>query len=803
MRYYDTVRRIIKILSYLLVFLFVVFSVSVALFTLSGPERRARLVEHVLEAATGGRVGVDRVVSLSLGSRLTVHLEGVRIGQARRGPLAAYAADEVEVDFPLLPLLAGGRLELSLRQRGGRVKPAPGVSGGLRVVPVRVVLDDVRLGPLGAHPVEVRRLRFVHDRRALTLGLDARWGTLPLRIDGREGAAAPDGRRSWALEGRAGSLVLEGRGWQRPGKGADRAAFRLELTLHGSLPGVRGPVKGRLVVEGAEGAWVIEAMRLEGPGPVRLAARGRVADPVSGRGLELEWHLEGPTKALLPAVAGPVSAPSGDWRLEGRLTGPWKALAAPEIRLDAGFGSGRLEASGSARGLLRPEELMLTLSGRGRLGEVPVRMGLSLEAEGARTGLRFELAEEGHAGQRRLHPLRLRSTLTRQPGRLTFSGLRLELGDNRLDGVLTLAVRPGGAPRLSGTLRAGRWDWRTLLRPAAAWRIHLAEGRTETVPGTGGRAERRLFDDRPLALEWLSALEGELELRAEEMRGRLYRLTDVEARLAMEAGRVRLDPFRARLGGRPLTLAALLDGRVDPPRMALRLDVEEADLAEGFPGAGLPAGRLSLHLDLEGRGRSRAEVAATLEGEAVLHLEDLLLGSAFVQDSGRALLRRLEPSGAGEKDLRVECAALHLQVKDGVARTPRGLVIRLPSVIWIGNGVVDLGRETLFVQLRPRARSGPGLPLKGLADLVAVGGTLLEPYVVLDPEGAVLASLSYAAAVYTGGVSLLLEGAWERLRRQDDACARVLEGSPEAGTTRVPEAAAPDAQEALDAMESH
>lgn len=73
----------------------------------------------------------------------------------------------------------------------------------------------------------------------------------------------------------------------------------------------------------------------------------------------------------------------------------------------------------------------------------------------------------------------------------------------------------------------------------------------------------------------------------------------------------------------------------------------------------------------------------------------------------------------------------------------------------LSSGIVDLGKEVLDLQFRPRAKEGIGLGGAQLAQMVRITGPLANPQLVMDVEGAVGATASIVAGIATGGLSLL------------------------------------------------
>ncbi len=240
-----------------------------------------------------------------------------------------------------------------------------------------------------------------------------------------------------------------------------------------------------------------------------------------------------------------------------------------------------------------------------------------------------------------------------------------------------------------------------------------------------------------------------------------------------------MDKITGRIGGAPLAAALQIDAGSRPLSAHLQLAFRRADLASAFPGFGLPpgSGSLGMELDLRSRGDSQSELAANLDGTIRFGAEDAPFRFGLPPTLEKSLLERLDPLARKDpRARRLDCAALYLELKQGRASMPRGLVIAFPGVLWAGEGWLDLRRERLYLTLKPHARKGVALFSRGLADLVAVAGPLSAPYIVLNPSGTLLTTLSYSAVAYTGGISLLLEEIWERVTRVPDPCGYVLHG---------------------------
>ena len=826
MHYYDTFRRIVKTIFYVFVFLLIIFLISVLLFTFSGEEVQRRFLEHTIGAVTGGEVRLESPFHLELGRHLSLEAGGIHISDASRGPFTDYRSGKVMLRFPLGPLLLQRQLRFDFTQQGGMIRLRSGAgksgTGVVTVVPERVTLRDVHLiwprTGEGAATLRLTRLSLRRVPEEWGLDLKGVYGQQPLEVRTILEAGG-ERRRRMRIEGHFGRLAIQGEGWQ------GRQDPLLEIHLKAEAPDLQilagapfdslprlGPLKMEMDLFGGD-TWRVEnlVVKLGAGKRLRLKAHGGIADLFGGGGVEVAVEASSkdlPALARALDVAMPSAVVEAD--LSGRLAGDFRALRLRELEVRANGRNLKLHASGEAKGVdhfrfagLRLEgavvtmkrELKFSLDLGGTDGERQP-LDLLLEGEGVKlhgqgvVALRrgkpeLELEVSGKAETLKrlepwtglalqpVRPVELKGKVSYQEAKLVLRQVRLQVGASDLDGRLVLSSRSDAPFHVEGELVSRRWNRNEQLVHRRQVKPRLLE--SGQLPAE--EAQSHLFSRQPFGLEWLSAVEGRVGLQVGELRDDWYRVEAFSSEVVISGGKLRMDAISGRLGGKPLKARFHLNGVASPPEASFAVEFREADLSTGFPGLGLPSdsGRVSLEVELRATGRSQAEMAASLEGEVKLLLERTPFGFAFPRAFERSLLEYFNPAALKEPGgRRLECGAVWVKLDQGVANLPHGLVMDFPQVTWIGNGVVDLGRETLYMALRPRTKRGFRLSLGGLADLVAVAGPLSSPYIVVNPKGALLTSLSYTAAVYTGGVSLLLEGILDELGRSKEPCARVL-----------------------------
>jgi len=177
----------------------------------------------------------------------------------------------------------------------------------------------------------------------------------------------------------------------------------------------------------------------------------------------------------------------------------------------------------------------------------------------------------------------------------------------------------------------------------------------------------------------------------------------------------------------------------------------------------LTGGKTDITIKAKGSGTSVSKIMAGLNGKLLVKTgKGQISSKAFDMASADAListLSMLNPDAKKQKGGALECAVVNFNIKDGIATADKGIGILTSRMKIIGSGNVNLKTEELDIGITPKAREGSGISLSKLAGLVRVGGTLANPTPKADAKAALSAGLSAGAAIATGGLSLLGEGA--------------------------------------------
>ena len=669
---------------------------------LDGAAMRARVADAV-QRATGLTLRIDGGVGFSLGSVLSGVPQVVVWDAALLNPPgysrpALALVRRVEVAVAVLPLLQG-RVELRRVQLEGA---------------------DIQL-----------------ERNAAGRGNWERRAAPPPPPDA---APAPPQPRAETVLGEV--RIVDGR--LAFLTGPDQAAAVLELPQLALDPG--GAITGQARLNGVALAL---GGRFQAAGVSELTAvGGGIAASVQGAGTEWRVTLLAPDLAAATALAGRNLPPLRDVQIvvvagaAGLQSARLEAGASDLVALAPGLAMGRLVADLSA-GPTRLEAALsyggVPFTLRGVAGSWPaVNAGpapleVTLQGEGATASLRgsaglvgafdvavsarvADLAVLGARAGAALPPLRdvaldLRAASLRggEAGRgVMLRGIRGSAQQGDVSGDLAVTLSPRMAVR--GTLVGQRLDLDAIVSPAPV-APPAPPNAPAGPPPAAPPIPPRILPDIKLPFAPLVRQDADLTLQVGQLTWRGQRYSGVEARVALNAGKLRVDPLHALAPGGVVQGTVMADAAMLPPSLAITLQA---------PGLTLPApgsGAVELDMALSGTGDGTRALAASATGRVgVALVEGEVPNELLLALIGPALRGAGLPMLEAEGRSRVRCLALRADLKAGLA-TVSALALDTTRLRLEGDGTVDLGAEQLDMRLRP------SVPLGGFGATVPIRAT--------------------------------------------------------------------------------
>jgi AsmA protein len=573
-----------------------------------------------------------------------------------------------------------------------------------------------------------------------------------------------------------------------------------------------GPLT-RLQDSAATSPWPVKlALSVAG---AKLAAEGAVTQPLLARGYDLAVSGSVPDlAALTPLLQGFVPPPLHDVSFAARVAdagGAWPDVSSLALhagaadmsaqvpgltlaKLDVGAAAANQPIKATAAGTFGGAPLSLAAT-TGPLAALlpgaapaPFPVDVTLQAAGAAitakgtvtdvralTGANLALAAQ-------IPDLAALSPLVRRPlpalktvafqGTLTdaaggfrngaaLHGLTLTSAEGDLTGDASIGL--GARPSLVAALRSNRIDLDAIeaaidAEPPAAAPASAPGGPpppTLTPPLGPPKRSDRLFSDRKLPFDALRSADADVRLDAGLLRsgGADYRAISTHAVLA--ADRLAVDPFSAETPGGRLSGTLSVDASQSAPPVHLVLrapGLALKSLLVLLHEPSVASGSIEVRADISGAGDTPHAIASSLDGYAGLAMsggviDNRLLGSLLgkVMDS----LNALDLVGKGGSS-ELKCFAALMQARNGVA-TIQPLALSSSLLTMTGSGTVNLGGETLAVELRPQARIG------GTAVVipVSVAGPMRNPRVGVNKVGAAESNAGTVASAVLGSATPL------------------------------------------------
>jgi uncharacterized protein involved in outer membrane biogenesis len=228
----------------------------------------------------------------------------------------------------------------------------------------------------------------------------------------------------------------------------------------------------------------------------------------------------------------------------------------------------------------------------------------------------------------------------------------------------------------------------------------------------------------------------------------------LRAHLQLNRGLLTLTDIDARTGHGHLGGTIALDGQRNIANWVAALNWDGVQLQSWIHqqrAASLPpyvSGRLRGHAVLLGKGRSTAEILATLRGDIGATVEHGTLSHLLVEAGGLDVAESLGVYFMGDNALALNCAVADIAVSAGILR-PRLLVLdTLDSTLWV-DGTLSLATEKLDLRVVVAPKDFSVLTLRSP---LHVTGTLAKPGIQLE-KGPLVVKLG--AAVLLGLVNPL------------------------------------------------
>ncbi|TNE38429.1 MAG: AsmA family protein [Alphaproteobacteria bacterium] len=398
----------------------------------------------------------------------------------------------------------------------------------------------------------------------------------------------------------------------------------------------------------------------------------------------------------------------------------------------------------------------------GTLGDLAT-LGVDLRAEGDATELNDVALLLGFKGLTRNTPTTVTATIQGTRDHFILEGIEAGFGRGDLSG--RLEVIQGKTFQIFGELHSELLD------------LDALEGVSWTRPPT------RIFSTDPLPTEWLRNGRIEVSYEADSVILANTLMHNGQARAYLSDGVLSVNPIRAEFLDGEFDSSLIVNARgfpyfrseVNLRNFDLGHFLSEVDVMGSFEAI------LDFGFQIEGEGDSVASMFANAKGQTNLLMGPGRLSDRAVHVLGGQVVDQLRPLSAEQEfadqvEVNLACAVSRFDIDRGVAKS-RAFLIQTADTITTGRGEVNLGTESINLQLAPRPKDPTRL---ARASDLRVGGSFVHPVFSVEKE-----KLSRGIAGSLGRFALVREEDVELLpliderASADNACIRAFKNANE------------------------
>jgi uncharacterized protein involved in outer membrane biogenesis len=337
------------------------------------------------------------------------------------------------------------------------------------------------------------------------------------------------------------------------------------------------------------------------------------------------------------------------------------------------------------------------------------------------------------------------------PAKIIFEGMGLK-------GTTDVTVNVSGdRPRAQGAVTIPELNLATFIKPSPAG--------------------DKLFSDEPLPWDSLAATDANVRISI----GKLTLpsglvLANVVLPVELNRGHLVASNVSFNVAGGTVTSNLQMNARDKTFGLASQAKglTAEAIAREMKKGDAITQGPLDVNLSVRGAGNSAHDIAASLGGSFILGMGESRIRSGTLNIVGADILMQvlgvINPLNSNDPYTAARCGVVNLQIANGVGTTNNGIALVTDKMQLTSSGTVNFGTERVDLSVRPRATGGAGVGLGMLAQAIRVQGPLASPSIGVDKAGAAKTLGTLGAALATGGLSALAQGAKDRVEATGDPC---------------------------------
>ncbi|MDY0927862.1 AsmA family protein [Pantoea trifolii] len=203
-------------------------------------------------------------------------------------------------------------------------------------------------------------------------------------------------------------------------------------------------------------------------------------------------------------------------------------------------------------------------------------------------------------------------------------------------------------------------------------------------------------------------------------------LSDLYTHLQLKNGDLLLDPLRFGMAGGSINSTIHLEGDRSPMRGRADLHARKLRLRQLFPDVTAmqnSLGQLNGDASLSGTGNSVADLLSTSDGELKLLMNDGLISRSLMEIAGLNVGNYVVGKLFGDDEVKINCAATDLNIRQGLA-TPKLFLLDTENAVINVTGNVNFANERMDLSINPESK---GIRIITLRSPLYVRGTFKNP----------------------------------------------------------------------------
>lgn len=303
------------------------------------------------------------------------------------------------------------------------------------------------------------------------------------------------------------------------------------------------------------------------------------------------------------------------------------------------------------------------------------------------------------------------------------------IGDSDIHGTLTY-TQGKPRPKLSGEVVSRQLRMADLgpLIGVDSGKDSKKSKRAEEQRGEASRqpADRVLPHDRFDTKNW-DVMDADVKFSGKRIEhSDSLPLSDLYTHLELKDGDLLLDPLRFGMAGGNINSTIRLEGSKTPMRGRADLHARQLHLRQLFPDVEAmrsSMGQLNGDAKLSGTGNSVADLLATSNGDMKLLMNDGVISRSLMEIVGLNVGNYVVGKLFGDDEVRINCAAANLDVRNGVASS-RLFVFDTSNAVVNLSGNVNFANERMDLSINPESK---GVRIVTLRSPLYVRGTFKNP----------------------------------------------------------------------------